>query len=181
MSDDSRIEITGDSIPFNSENEKPLDKRIKLSRDLLKGFLGISVLLMFIAIAIAVTNSSDNLNSTVLTQSSTQSEFDDTPSWDSSWVPAGYNAWPDDSNVAWKWASKNNCDNYGCLTVEIISQNGCPSGLYAALNWLDSNDSVVSYDNSSLPSLLPMQTAKLRFDDVQDLGKSGQMAEINCR
>jgi hypothetical protein len=26
-----------------------------------------------------------------------------------------------------------------------------------------------------------LQTAKLRFDDVQELGKSGQMAEINCR
>jgi hypothetical protein len=92
----------------------------------------------------------------------------------------GFTAWSEDSNIAWRWASKNNCQDYDCISAEFISQNGCPSGLYAALNWLDSNKLVVSYTNDTIPSLLPMQTAKLRFDDYEDVGKSGQMSTINC-
>ena len=68
---------------------------------------------------------------------SSQSETSDTSNWDSSWVPSGFTAWSTDSNIAWKWAEKDNCDNYACLTAEFISRDGCPSGLYAALNWLD--------------------------------------------
>ena len=180
MNDDTRIDITSDSNSFDSENQKPIDKRIKLSRDLARGFLGVSIFLMCIAIAIAASDSSEESSSPLFTQEEID-KLGDTSGWDSIWVPDGYTVWPDDSNVAWKWASKNNCDNYGCISAEFISQDGCPNGLYAALNFLDSNDSVVSYDNATLPSLLPMQKAKLRFDDVQDLGKSGQMAEINCR
>lgn len=176
MSEDSYLEA---STPIEGE-PVPVDNRKKLARDIARWFFGISILLMGISIAASLSSGS-NRTSAVEEFLSTQSETSDTSSWDSSWVPSGFTVWSTDSNIAWKWADKDNCDDYGCLSVDFISRDGCPSGLYAALNWLDSNDAVVSYDNATLPSLQPMQTAKLRFDDVQDLSESGQLAEISCR
>jgi hypothetical protein len=160
----------------------PVDKRVKQSRDIAKWFFGISIALMLISI-VASVGSGSTRTSAIDELLSSQSDTSDTSNWDSSWVPSGFTVWSTDSNIAWKWAEKGSykCDNYGCISVEFISRDGCPTGLYAALNWLDSNDAVVAYDNATLPSLLAMQTAKLRFDDVQELGKSGLMAEINCR
>lgn len=158
----------------------PVDKRVKQSREIVKWFFAISVVLMAISI-VATFNSTGNSEFSVEDYLATEdySALDSFGS-DTSWVPSGYQAWSSDSSVAWKWSSKSNCDYYSCISAEIISRDGCPSGLYAALNWLDNNDSVVSYSNESLPSLLPMQAAKLRFDDIQETGDSGQMAEINC-
>ena len=100
---------------------------------------------------------------------------------DTSWAPADFTIWSTNPEVAYRWATKSVCDNYGCVQAEFVSKNGCPNSFYAAINWLDSADSVVSYDNSTLPSLNPLQIAKLRFDDIEGSGKSAQMAEINCR
>ena len=160
----------------------PVDNRVKQSRDIAKWFFGISTLLMLISIVTSLSGGS-NRTSAVEEIFNSQAETSDTSSWDSSWVPSDFTAWSSDSNIAWKWADKGSysCDNYSCITVEFISRDGCPSGLYAALNWLDGNDAVVSYDNATLPSLLPNQVAKLKFDDVQEIGDSGQMAEISCR
>jgi hypothetical protein len=180
LSDNTNWEARYDASTPNETELSAVDNRRKQSRDIAKLFFGISILLTLISIAASLSSGSTR-TSAVDEFLSTQSETSDTSSWDSSWVPAGFTAWSSDSNIAWKWADKNNCDNYGCISADFISRDGCPNGLYAALNWLDSNDVVVSYDNATLPSLLPLQTAKLRFDDVQELGKSGQMAEINCR
>jgi hypothetical protein len=180
LSDNTNWEARYDASTPNEPELSAVDNRRKQARDIAKWFFGISILLTLISIAASLSSGSTR-TSAVDEFLSTQSETSDTSSWDSSWVPAGFTAWSSDSNIAWKWADKNNCDNYGCISADFISRDGCPNGLYAALNWLDSNDAVVSYDNATLPSLLPLQTAKLRFDDVQELGKSGQMAEINCR
>ena len=160
-----------------------VDKRRKLSHDIAKWFFGLSVTLMLISIGASIGSNSARTDLVDALDSFSQSESFETNSWDSSWVPSGFTAWSIDSNIAWRWTPKSNysCDRYDCLSAEFISQTGCPSGLYAALNWLDSNGAVVSYDNASLPSLLPMQTAKLRFEDIQDSSSSGQIAEINCR
>lgn len=175
----SEDRVSQDSV-IGSENSV-VDKKRKLSRDIAKWFFGISLTLSLISIAASIGSNSARTDLVDALDSFSQSESFETNSWDSSWVPSGFTAWPSDSNIAWRWADRNNCDNYDCLSVEFISQVGCPNGLYAALNWLDANDAVVSYDNATLPSLLAMQTAKLRFDDIQELSKSGQMAEINCR
>ena len=181
MSDDTNWGSAYASDSPTPDEQIPVDKRVKQSKDIRKWFFGISIALMLISIVgtlSAPSNSSSALDDIL---SSNQLDSNDTSSWDSSWVPDGFSAWSSDSNIAWKWSAKNNCDQYGCISADFISRDGCPNGLYAALNWLDANDAVVSYDNATLPSLLPMQTAKLRFDDIQELGKSGQMAEINCR
>lgn len=171
----------GASTPSQDEIS-PVDNRKRQSREIAKWFFGISTLLMIISIVSSLSGGSTG-SSAVEDFLSTQSETSDTSSWDSSWVPTDFSVWSSDSNIAWRWADKDsyNCDSYSCITVEFISRDGCPTGLYAALNWLDSNDAVVSYDNATLPSLLPNQLAKLKFDDVQEIGDSGQMAEISCR
>ncbi len=123
---------------------------------------------------------------------STSSSVSDSPSTtpdilpDTSWIPTGFNTWSSDSNIAWRWSDANSytCGDYGCISAEFISQNGCSTGLYAAINWMDKEasqaGSVVSYANASLPSLRAMQIAKLKFNDIEGTGKSGQMATINC-
>lgn len=180
-------EVSNSESSSSQDELIPVDKRVKQSRDIAKWFFGISIVLMLISIVASVTGGSTRtsvLDELFSTQSDTSNmDSSDTSNIDSSWVPSEFTVWATDSNIAWKWAEKAsyNCDNYSCITVQFISRDGCPTGLYAALNWLDKNDAVVSYDNATLPSLLPMQTAKLRFDDIQELGKSGQMAEINCR
>ncbi len=182
MSEDTNWGASDDA-PTPSQSELPLVYiRKKQSRDIAKWFFGISILLMMISIIASVSNGSPR-TSAVDEFFSSQTDTSDTSEWDSSWVPSGFTTWSTDSNIAWKFSSKSSysCDNYSCISVEFISRDGCPNGLYAALNWLDTNDAVVSYDNATLPSLQSMQSAKLRFDDIQEIGDSGQMAEINCR
>ena len=130
-------------------------------------------------------SSSDSLAD--LLNSTSSASTDTASTQDISWVPTGYSVWTTDSNIAWRWASSNSytcSSDGGCIAAEFISQNGCSSGLYAAINWLDSPagqaGSVISYANSTLPSLRPLQKAKLIFNDIEGTGKSGQMAEINC-
>ena len=183
MGEETNGASTSGENPPSQDALIPADNRVKQSREIAKWFFGVSIVLMVISVIASVGNSSTGISAVdeFLASQSETSDTSDTSNWDSSWVPSGFTAWSTDSNIAWKWADKNNCDNYGCVSVDFISRDGCPSGLYAALNWLDSNDAVVSYDNATLPSLLPMQTAKLRFDDIQELSESGQIAEINCR
>jgi len=161
--------------------ELKVDKREKLAREIAK-IVGVTALALSLVATVTFANSASNSFSSELSALDDLLDSDayDANSWDDSWVPMGFTAWSEDSNIAWRWASKNICQDYDCISAEFISQNGCPSGLYAALNWLDSNKLVVSYTNDTIPSLLPMQTAKLRFDDYEDVGKSGQMSTINC-
>jgi hypothetical protein len=160
-----------------------IDKRENLSKIIARVF-GIASLVLSITatslIATASTTSSfDDLYN--------YSASDDTSYYDDSWVPAGFEIWADDSNIAWKWSSQADyeCDPYRCIEAQFISRDGCPTNFYAAVNWLDAgvneDGAVIGYDNSSLPSLYPMQVAKVKFDDPSDLGLSAQISEIDCR
>ena len=162
--------------------EFEVDKRINFAREIAK-IAGVTAFALSIFATISFLNApSESPFNSELSAIEKLFEADtfESNNWDDSWVPLGFTAWSEDSNIAWRWAIKNNCQDYGCISAEFMSQNGCSSGLYAAINWLDGNDSVVSYSNDSIPSLLPMQIAKLRFDDYEDIGKSGQMSTINC-
>ena len=170
-----------------------LDPRVKISKVIGKWGFILTLILSFVTILSAAghhNNQSHGLKDFVDSlSSSTSTESSPTDSaTDTSWIPLDFNVWPSDSNIAFKWADKNtyNCSsNYGCIQAEFLSQYGCPGGLYAAINWLDgpasSGGSVVSYSNATIPSLLPLQKAKLKFDDIEGTGKNAQMAEINCR
>ena len=161
--------------------ELKVDKREKLAREIAK-IVGVTALALSLVATMTFANSASNSFSSEMSalEDLLDSDAYNTNSWDDSWVPAGFTAWSEDSNVAWRWASKNNCSDYACITAEFTSQYGCPSGLYVALNWLDRNDSVVGYTNETLPSLLPMQNAKLTFDDYEEVSSSGQISTIRC-
>lgn len=162
-----------EDLEFPNET-KSIDSRKALSKKIAISSLAVSMILTLIAVVSAVSGSESST-----TQAPSVSDWSLPATTD--WAPEGFTVWRDDPNVAYKWAAKNNCDYYGCISAEFISKTGCPNSFYAALNWLDSADSVISYDNATLPRLNPMQIAKLRFDDAEGNSVSGQMAEINCR
>lgn len=132
-----------------------------------------SFILFIIFSLITFSNGSEEASST---DSSSAYSYEDT-----NWVPAGFNVWPSDSNVAFKWSDGECSTSYGCVYATFVSKMGCPNSFYAAINWLNTSKAVVSYDNATLPSLLALQEASLRFDDIQENGASAQMAEISCR
>jgi hypothetical protein len=150
------------------------DTRESLARRI--GIIGVvaTLLLSVITIIAALSGSSQSF--------STASDQSVDPIPDSSWVPEGYTLSGLDPNVAYKWVTRENtCDSYTCSWASFVSLAGCPNSFYAAVNELDSSDSVIGYANASLPSLQPMQFAKLRFDDTSNSAKSSQLSEIHCR
>jgi hypothetical protein len=162
------------------------DNREGVARDIAK-IAGLTALALSLVATISFLTVSNNPSTSELSsiesaveKLSNQNSYD-SDVWDSSWLPEGFIVWPTNINIAWKWSDKNNCSDYACLSADFISRNGCPNGLYAAINWLDSDENVISYSNDSIPSLLPMQTAILKFDDIEGFSKSGQMSTINCR
>ena len=184
MEEFSDIENLDQNLNEDQAAISRVDPREKTARSI-KFVTGVaSIILSLISIAAITSQSSnsilnvqdilDSYDSTIVPDSTSDS------SWDSSWVPSGYTVWAEDSNLAWKWGSNNNCTDYGCVSAQFISRDGCPQSFYAAVNWLDGNDSVVSYANATLPSLNSMQSAKLKFDDIEGTGKSAQMASISC-
>ena len=157
-----------------------VDKRESLAREIAKIAGVTSLVISLIAtVSFAKTPSS----STSEMDKIFQSDFSDRDMWDTSWVPTGFTAWSGDYTMAWKWTEKSDysCQTYSCISVEFISKNGCPNGLYAALNWLDSSGAVISYSNENIPSLNAYQTAKLKFDDVEGNGQNGEISTISCR
>jgi hypothetical protein len=159
------------------------DGRALLAKKIASFGLIISMVLSLIAVGSIVSSNSNDSDSSGSSVSQNYIDEFESVYGDTSWIPAGYDVWENDSSVAWKYSDNSDyeCDNYACLQVEVIAQTGCPNSLYAALNWLDSGGSVIAYDNASLPSLRSMQVAKLKFDDVAGSSDKGQLAEINCR
>ena len=105
------------------------------------------------------------------------------PATDSSWAPSGYTSFS--NSIAYNVPDKQNCspEFVYCFQYEFITKTGCPNGFYAALNWKDKSGAVLDYTNSSLPSLQPMQVAKLTFNFTisADAGFGGlDIAEVKC-
>ena len=161
--------------------ENNLDKREKLAREIAR-IVGVTAIALSLIATATFANSPSNSFSSELSALDDLLDSDayNTNHWNDSWVPSDFTAWSKDSNIAWKWAAKNNCDEYSCITAEFMSLRGCATGLYVALNWLDKNDVVVGYTNESLPSLLSMQKAKLTFEDYEEVSSTGQISTISC-
>lgn len=112
-------------------------------------------------------------------QASVVSAADDKP-----WYPKGYFEW--DSNVAWRYATNQGGDPCGysrCTygRVQVITQNGCPDGLYAEMNFENSAGVVDDWSNDSVPFLGPGDKALLTFRSYTSLGEGTiQLVELNC-
>ena len=143
-----------------------------------------SVISTLIIVGLAVGVSSNSSESTDATSAAALGmsvpTTVDTPAEDLSWVPTDYML-SDDHRVAYKWRTVDYCDPFFCWKWSFVSQEGCPNGFYAAINFLDSSGAVIDYTNASLPSLKPMQTAVLTFTDTGEGTKNAEIAEISCR
>lgn len=158
------------------DDENGLDARARIAKKI--GIVGIaaSIILSSITVLAVVGNKSNgetSLDSISSTLESLNSDID--------WVPLGFEAWSDDTNVAYKFPGTRNCEDHNCVDIQFVSRYGC-SSFYAAANYLDGPDgNVIGFDNATLPSLQPLQVAKLRFEDVTDTSLNWQISEISCR
>jgi len=175
MNDESK----SPSISSQTESANPEAKRELLARKISIWFVATAIVLSIVSLISSSTNSSDSLSF----DSASTSGLDNNSNAasDTSWVPSGFKLWANDSNIAWEWKATANCGDYGCVNAYFISRDGCPNGLYAAVNWVDGSGTVLSYANATLPSLSPLQKANLKFEDIEGNSKSAQMSEINCR
>ena len=169
---------------LNQENQElPLTDNRNAFANKIALILGV-ISLTFSLIAIAAFSAAES-NNAALFDDFVDSVNSDSNGYDASWVPTGYEAWSEDTNIAWRWADSSDCDRYTCITAQFISRDGCSNGLYAAVNWLDANvnqnGSVFGFDNATLPSLGAMQVAKITFEDMSDTAKSAEISELNCR
>jgi hypothetical protein len=162
------------------DDENSLDSRIRIAKKI--GLFGIvaSILLSGITLLAVVGNTSKN-ESALDSLNSTLESLNSDLSSDITWVPVGFKAWPADTDVAFKFPGTPNCDDYNCVDIQFVSRYGC-SSFYAAANYLDGPaGNVIGFDNATLPSLQPLQVAKLRFEDVTNTSFNWQISEINCR
>ncbi|CAB4757182.1 unannotated protein [freshwater metagenome] len=101
---------------------------------------------------------------------------------DTSWIPNEYIQYSD--SLAWSFPKQTCTPSFTyCFQYSFISKNGCPSGFYAAINWKDKSEAVVDYTNETLPSLQPLQVAKLTFQFTTPAETSFgglDVAEIRC-
>jgi hypothetical protein len=97
------------------------------------------------------------------------------------WYPKGFNLFNLEGNVAWRWTNDRCSTSFTyCWTMQVISETGCPTGLYAEVNILQ-GDTIVGFSNDLLGSLPPGQKAKLEFRDFGGSGqKTARLTTFNC-
>jgi hypothetical protein len=168
-----------------SDNQNSIDGRIKIAKRI--GVIGIaaSIVLSMMTVIAVVGNKSqiesalDSISSTLDSPNSDNSLNE--LNTDTSWVPVGFEPWSLDTDVAYKYPGTPNCDNYNCVDIQFVTRYGC-SYFYAAASYLDGpGGNVIGFDNATLPSLQPLQVAKLTFEDVTNTSFDWQISEINCR
>ena len=86
--------------------------------------------------------------------------------------------WSEDSNIAWKWINGRDCSYSYCWHVGVVTNTGCPSGVYVEVNILDSGDNVIDYSNGTLSSLGPSQTGIIEISN--SYSATGQISKISC-
>jgi len=99
------------------------------------------------------------------------------------WYPKDFGTWSGDPNLAWRWAEKSEFScSYGdrCQAIFVASKSGCPSGLYAKINILDSSGVVVDYSNDLLSGIRPGEVAKMQFEFFTRGAGSTRLEELNC-
>jgi hypothetical protein len=105
-----------------------------------------------------------------------------TDTFDTSWVPEGFNVYTADSSIAWRWAKNNEfeCDYGSCWGVMVVTRDGC-SSMYSEINIFDRNDVQIDYTNEMTSTIQPMQKVLLSFNTYNDRADSASIAEFVCR
>lgn len=98
------------------------------------------------------------------------------------WYPRGFE--PFGGDLAIRWIDNADVDCFSrCWywTLEVVSETGCPSGVYAELS-ISRGGTAVAWTNDSLSALKPRQRGRMQFItyDDQAYGGTGSLAELNC-
>jgi len=106
---------------------------------------------------------SSNLNSISSVNGSTNQTSTDT-----SWIPGGYSAWEDGSNLAYADApdhtgSQAQCGYKFCFGIYVVSKNGCKNSLYGEIDLIDKTATKIGFSNANLGSLSPGTKGLLIF------------------
>ena len=98
---------------------------------------------------------------------------------DNSWREGFDYGWG--TGVAWEWVnSGGNCYGDYCWRVKLVTEHGCPNGIYAEIN-IESDGVVVGWTNDTLNYLAPKQEAILTFNYFGSGGSlSGDLVELSC-
>lgn len=99
------------------------------------------------------------------------------------WIPVGFDSWPDDPNVAWRWLESNEykCTNdRSCTGIMVVTKNGCNRNLYAEVSILDKNKVQIGYTNDSVSSSLSMEESKLVFNTYEEDADTVRVSKISC-
>ena len=99
------------------------------------------------------------------------------------WHPKDFTTWSGEPNLAWRWAKKGEFScSYGdrCQAIFVASKSGCPSGLYAKINILDSSGVVVDNSNDLLSGIRPGEVAKMQFEFFTRGAGSTRLEELSC-
>jgi hypothetical protein len=95
------------------------------------------------------------------------------------WAPDGYTQIGD--NIAFKWIEPwgDPCGGSECIfwRAEVVTNTGCPGGVYAEINLLSGN-SVVDWTNETLSALSPDQIGELVFKIYGRGSTPGAIAEL---
>lgn len=139
------------------------------------------VLVVFLVISVLYVIGSLGSNSSNTDASSSEGAAAEV---DTSWVPAGFSIWPDDQDIAWRWAKGNevNCSysTGACWSALVISKNGCKTSMYGEISIFDKSDVQIGYTNDTLSAVLPMQKSKFTFDTFNDQADSARLSKISC-
>ncbi len=137
-------------------------------------FVGFAILFIFIwAYNIGSTSSNNSMSSP---SPATNEDL-------TNWIPSGFNSWPDDSNVSWRWLEDKEykCDRgNACSGVMIIAKDGCKNSLYAEVSLIDKNGVQIGYTNDTLSSALSMQENKMIFSSYEKEASEVRLAKISC-
>jgi hypothetical protein len=99
------------------------------------------------------------------------------------WAPEGYTQY--DEYLAYKFTTDQGkwpCSNCNFWKVTVIANYGCPGGVYAELNMLDSSGTVVEWSNDTVSSLSAGEKAVLVFENYpyDDSLDTGELTQLTC-
>ena len=137
------------------------------------------IAIIFVAIVGAFVNSQSDEKTDIKSNNVQQTQV----IVDDAWIPANFDSWYEDKDVAYRWLEGNEFDcGYGdaCWGMMIISKKGCPNSLYAELSILDKNGVQIGYTNDSLSSALPLQKSKMIFRTYEDDAETARITKIRC-
>ena len=107
-----------------------------------------------------------------------------TETYDDSWIPAGFSGYPENDNIAWRWAteSETRCtySSGACWTALVIAKNECRSGIYAEVAIFDKSGVQIDFANEQTTRVLPNTKVSLTFDTFNESADTARISEISC-